>query len=39
MTEHIEVTTNRLVAIVFLDILKKAHLKVYQNIKYHFKTV
>jgi hypothetical protein len=39
MTEHIEVTTNGLVAFIFLDILKKAHLKVYQNIKYHFKTV
>lgn len=38
MVEHIEVTTNKLVAIVFLDILKKAHLKVYQNIKFHFKT-
>jgi hypothetical protein len=36
MVEHIEVNTNLLVAIVFLDILKKAHLKVYQNIKNHF---
>ncbi|MES2568015.1 MAG: hypothetical protein V4565_14165 [Bacteroidota bacterium] len=37
MVEHIEVTTNLLVAIVFLDILKKAHLTVYKNIKSHFK--
>ncbi|MCD6017439.1 MAG: hypothetical protein K0S53_560 [Bacteroidetes bacterium] len=37
MIEHIEVTTNRFVAFVFLDILKKAHLKVYQNIKSHFR--
>jgi hypothetical protein len=37
MVEHIEVTTNLFVALVFLDILKKAHLKVYQNIKSHFK--
>lgn len=37
MVEHIEVTTNLFVAIVFLDILKKAHLKVYQNIKSHFR--
>lgn len=37
MVEHIEVKTNLVVALVFLDILKKAHLKVYQNIKSHFK--
>lgn len=37
MVENIEVTTNKLIAIIFLDILKKAHLKVYENIKFHFK--
>ncbi|MBC7696614.1 MAG: hypothetical protein H7141_14350 [Burkholderiales bacterium] len=39
MVEYIEVTTNKLVAFIFLGILKKAHLKVYQNIKYHFKKI
>ncbi|MBI3521005.1 MAG: hypothetical protein HY062_16825 [Bacteroidetes bacterium] len=38
LVEHIEVSGNNFIISVFLTILKKAHLRVYKNIKQQFKT-
>ena len=39
LVERIEVSGNKFIISVFLSILKKAHLRVYKNIKQQFKIV